>query len=300
MNFKPLTLEDRARFEHYTKGRRQSEASFANLYMWQHDADTELAEEDGALYVLFRDARRGPFMLPPFTPDKSASLAPHMEAAEKFMLDEFGSFRMKCATNGTIRRITHDCPGHYAFLYDENDSDYVYNTPDLAELPGKRFHSKRNHVSAFLRSHDPVLADYTDEYRDACLLMQDDWARSGQDNPLAADEEYISIMKALDNHESLGLKGMVVLLDGKVAAFTFGEQLTDDTVLIHIEKARRDVNGMFTFINQAFIRRAWGATRYVNREEDMGIPGIRKAKRSYRPAFMVDKYDVILGGKQWN
>lgn len=295
MQFKPLTLADRELFNRYTAGLRQSEASFGNLYMWQHDSDTELAEQDGALFVLLRYSRYGPFILPPFVPDTSRSVRPLMEQAEEFMMDEFGTFQMKCATAGMVERISRDMPGRYDFRYDPNNSEYVYHTADLADLPGKRYHGKRNHVSAFLRSHDPVLADYTDEYRDACLLLQDEWARTGQDNPLAADEEYISIIKALDNHEALGLQGMVVLLDGKVSAFTFGEQLTNDTALIHIEKAQRDVNGMFTYINQAFVQRNWAGTRYVNREEDMGIPGIRQAKRSYHPAFMVDKYDVIRG-----
>lgn len=296
MDFKPLTLDDKERFKRYTKDLRQSEASFANLYIWQHEAATELAEQDGALFVLLRNAD-SPFMLPPFVPDPSQSMAPHMVAAEEYMRDHFGNFRLKCATADTVRRISWDCPGRYEFPYDENNSDYVYNTADLADLPGKRYHGKRNHISAFLRSHNPVLVDYTDAYRDDCLLMQDEWARSGQGDPLAADEEYISILKALDNHEALGLKGMVVLLDGKVAGFTFGEQLTDDTALIHIEKANRDINGLFTYINQSFVDRNWSGTRYVNREEDMGIPGMRQAKRSYHPAFMLEKFDVVRGGK---
>ncbi|MBD5559804.1 MAG: DUF2156 domain-containing protein [Clostridia bacterium] len=296
MEFRPLTLADQELFEHYARGSRQSESSFANLYIWQHNSDTQIAEEDGAMFVLFRSGSRYA-MLPPFTVDRKAPIAPHMRAAERFMLDQFGSFHMKCATDETVRRISWEMPGRYRFPYDRDNSDYVYNTEDLLELPGKRYHGKRNHISAFLRAHSPVLADYTPEYRDACLLMQDDWARTGQDDPMEADEEYISILKALDDYETLGLRGMVVLLDGQVAAFTFGEQLTDDTVLIHIEKAQRDVNGMFPYINQAFLKRNWSGSRYVNREEDMGIPGMRKAKESYHPAFLVDKFDVVLGDR---
>ena len=173
----------------------------------------------------------------------------------------------------------------------------MYRTSDLADLPGKRYHGKRNHISAFLRSNSPTIVAYSDAYRDACLLMQDEWARNSQDDPVIADEEYISILKALDNHAELGLKGMVVMLDDKVAGFTFGEQLNRDTALIHIEKANRDVNGLFTYINKSFVDSCWRDTRYVNREEDMGIPGLRKAKKSYHPDHMVDKYDVLLGDK---
>lgn len=295
MEFKPIVLQDKKEFDRYVKGHHymNSESSFANLYIWQHAWNIEMAATDRALFISSDGEMNRPFLLVPFLLDPSESIAPYMEMAEDYMYARYGDFYMKSATNDLVEKINRDCPGRYEFRYDEDNSEYVYNTSDLENLSGKRYHGKRNHISGFLRNHYPATAAYHPKYRDECLLLQEEWAKTQQENRIQAEFEYISIMKALDNYEELGLKGLVVLLHGRVAAFTMGELLTPEMALIHIEKARRDVNGLFPYINQQFVQRDWRDTRYINREEDMGVEGIRQAKRSYRPAFMVDKFDVL-------
>lgn len=295
LSFEPIVLGHRKLFDSYVSGRgyMQSEASFANLYIWQHPWNIALAEQDGALFVSFDNPEYRPFLIPPFLVDEEQSIEPHMCAAEKYMRDRYGEFYIKCATSRQMEKIRHDCGTRYVFRYDEDDSEYIYNTKELEELAGKKYHGKRNHVNSFLRDNEPEVEPYSARWRDDCLLLQEEWAKMRGGQTRETDEEYISIMKALDNCDALDLRGIVVLLRGKVAAFTMGEQLTEDTALIHIEKARPEVNGLFTYINQQFVKRCWSQTKYINREEDMGVPGIRQAKRSYHPAFMLDKFDVI-------
>lgn len=295
LDFAPLRLQDKALFDSYTDGRyyTQAEASFANLYMWQHAWDIRIADEDGGLYLSFDSPVYRPFLIPPFLKDDTRSIEPYMRRAEEYMRRTYGEFYIKCATARQIDKIKRDCGTRYTFRYDEADSEYVYNAHDLEALSGKKYHGKRNHVNAFLRDYTPEVVDYRSEFRDDCLNLQEEWARSKGGPTRETDEEYISIMKALDNFDVLGLHGIVVLVDGTVSAFTLGEYLNPEMALIHVEKARADIPGLFPFINQQFVKRDWSHCRYINREEDMGVPGIRQAKRSYHPAFLVDKFDVI-------
>lgn len=295
LEFAPLTLDDKELFDSYMEGHfyMQAEASFANLFMWQKAWDIQMAVEEDALYISFDSPIYRPFLIPPFLLDDEASIEPGMRRAEEYMRRRYGEFYIKCATARQVEKIRQDCGHRYRFRYDEEDSEYVYNTRDLMELTGKKYHGKRNHINAFLRDNEPVIEQFAPEYRDACLALQEEWAKSKGGPTQETQEEYVSIERALDNYEALGVHGIVVLLNGTVAAFTLGELLNPEMVLVHIEKARADVNGLFPYINQQFIVRDWSQTKYVNREEDMGVPGIRQAKRSYHPAFMVDKFDVI-------
>lgn len=295
LKFEPLTIDAKERFDSYVRGRgyMQSEASFANLFIWRNAWEIRIAEQDGALFVAFNSDTYRPFLIPPFLMDSERSVEPYMEMIEEYMYHDYGEFYVKCAVPDMVDKIKHDCGRRYRFRFDEANCDYVYKTSDLEQLAGKRYHGKRNHINAFLRSNYPAVADYAPKYRDACLELQEAWAKMRGGDGLEMREEYDSIRDALDYFDRLDLKGLVVLLDGRVSAFTLGEYLNEETALIHVEKAKPEINGLFTYINQQFVRRDWSHTKFINREEDMGIPGIRQAKRSYCPAFMVDKFDVI-------
>ncbi len=234
-------------------------------------------------------------IFPPFLKDNGESIQPYMEKCEAYMAERFGAFHMKCATDQTVEKIRRDCGGRYAFMYDERNSEYIYNASDLINLTGKKYHSKRNHIHAFLRGNSPVLEAYDEKYKEECLALQGAWAADKGGDGRDAEEEYASIKKALDHYGELEYKGCVVLLAGEVAAFSIGERICPETAVIHIEKAKPGVDGLFAYINREFAANFWSDCTYINREEDMGVPGIRRAKRSYHPAFMLDKYDVLIG-----
>jgi hypothetical protein len=108
--------------------------------------------------------------------------------------------------------------------------------------------------------------------------------------------ESISIKEALTHFERLRVKGGAILIDGKIEAFTLGEPLNPNTVVIHIEKANSAYEGLYTLINQAFLENEWPEYTYVNREQDLGEEGLRKSKESYFPHHMINKYAIRKGG----
>lgn len=298
LKFEPLELGMKPLFDSYVLGRgyRHSEASFSNMFTWQEAWDMQMAVQDDAVFIVMDSDIYRPFILPPYLMDQSRSIEPHMKLCEEYMVDRCGVFYMKCAVPQMMEKIKEDCGARYAFNYDEYNSEYCYRAKDLIDLAGRKYHSKRNHINSFLRNYQCEYELYEDKYRDECLHLQEEWAQTKDEDPREAAEELLSITKALDHWRELNFQGCVVKIEGKVAAFSFGEQICEDTAIIHIEKARPDINGLFAYINNAFVKDVWSRSEYINRAEDMGVPGIRKAKLSYHPAFMLDKYDVLLSG----
>lgn len=297
--FKPILLEYRKLFETYTKhhGYLQSEASFANHFIWQHFWDIRFAADTKAMLIAMDSDMYRPLLLPPFLKDLNDSILPHMLACEEYMFDTYGSFFIKGATDEMVAKIKADCGDRYQFEYDANNSEYVYHVEDLIQLKGKKYHSKRNHINTFLKKYNSSLDEYTPKFRDECLQLQDKWAKESEADERVAFEEKQSIVRALDHMEELGLQGCVARIDGQVAAFSVGERINEEACLIHIEKADKDFRGLYAYINREFAANFWSDCKYINREEDMGVPGIRKAKESYYPAFMVNKYNVLLNQK---
>ncbi len=262
--------------------------------MWRKAYNIKWAVEENCLCIM---AGRGDscFALPPFVPqgvDMTQALNKMMahfaqnswlfelRGVEKFMLDMLEAVK----------------PGSFKWVADRDNFDYVYYAQDLIELKGRKYHSKKNHVNSFKKacqgySYLPLTADLMA----MCLEMLAEWCEKKdcyQDDIL--ESEMNAIIEALENYQYLGLEGGAIMLDGRVEAFTFGEQINQDTAVIHVEKANPDVRGIYAVINQEFCRHTWQRMKYINREEDMGIEGLRKAKESYHPARMVEKYIVTL------
>ena len=186
-------------------------------------------------------------------------------------------------------------PGRFQIEYNEDDADYVYESEKLATLSGKKLHSKRNHVNKFKTeykgrwSYEPITKDNLEE----CFQMGLKWRN---DNGCEEDEEKNAeicvTLNSLRLFEELELVGGILRVDGEIVAFTIGEPICSDTFVVHIEKAYADISGAYNMINQQFVEHECMNYKYVNREEDTGSEGLRKAKRSYRPVFMVEKGTV--------
>lgn len=171
--------------------------------------------------------------------------------------------------------------------------DYVYSAKSLSELGGKRYHSKRNHIARFCEnewSYEPICTQNIAE----CADFGDVWSAE-----YSADEEMrkeICVVKrALDKFEPLGLRGGLLRVDGRVCAFTYGEG-AGNVFVVHAEKALRSVQGAYAAINREFVRSLGGEYEYINREDDAGSENLRKAKLSYCPEFLEEKYLLTFGG----
>lgn len=179
---------------------------------------------------------------------------------------------------------------------DRDGFDYVYNSADLAELKGKKYHSKRNHLNRFYEndwSFEPITAANIPD----CVSVLDQWLAANSTEPDADKQTEAAVVReSLDNFAALGYTGGLLRVSGEPQAFTFGEKSSEDTFVVHAEKALLNYQGAYTAVNCEFAKTIAGQYRYLNREEDAGSPGLRKAKLSYHPAFMEEKYFVTFGG----
>ena len=198
-------------------------------------------------------------------------------------------------TPDNFERLQEWFPDRYQIEYDRDQADYVYETEKLATLSGKKLHGKRNHINKFKImyedrwSYEPMTKDNVED----CFQMALKWRNeNGCEEDSEKNAEICVTLNSLRLFEELGLKGGVLRIDGEVAAFTVGEPICSDTFCVHIEKAYAEVQGAYPMINQQFVSHECMDYKYVNREEDTGAEGLRKAKMSYRPVFMVEKGTV--------
>lgn len=176
--------------------------------------------------------------------------------------------------------------------YNRDGSDYIYNSSDLINLSGKKYHGKRNHIKRFMENawkFEPITSDNLDD----CILFSTQFYNNNENDYSAIIEQY-AIDLFFMNMDYLNLKGGVLKADNRIVGITIGEQLNSDTFVVHIEKALADVQGAYPMICNQFAKANAAELKYINREEDLGLEGLRKSKLSYKPAFMVDKYTVYF------
>lgn len=180
---------------------------------------------------------------------------------------------------------------------DRNSFDYIYSTKDLIELKGRKFDGKRNHINHFLKQNKYAYESMNKSHINECLTLNEEWyiqkLKKNQHSPIIEYEKEV-VDEALNNFESLNIKGAVIKIGGRIEAFTIGEKLNEDTAVIYIEKANHSIRGLSQIINREFIANEWADTTFINREQDMGNPGLRKAKLSYQPVRLEKKYSIRL------
>jgi hypothetical protein len=272
--------------------REQSELTFTNLFIWRDAYQLRLSEAGGALAIFsWRADPEDSFLFPPLGQSANASVVrgclEHLRANGHAPV-------MARATQADLQRLGLTEPD-FAIEPDRDNWDYVYLVRDLVELSGSRYHRKRNHLEQFTSQHRFAYRKLTADLVPACRELQDKWCDEKQCDLMATlRAENSAVKEVLDNLETLGVTGGCIEIEGRIEAFTLGELLNPDTVVIHIEKANAAFHGLYQLINQQFLEHEWQHARFVNREQDLGIQGLRKAKESYYPDHMVEKSTVRL------
>lgn len=261
--------------------------------MWRKPYKTRWTELDGVIYMV-ADWHGETFALQPFGPDDK------MQSAIKTLLDWFDANGLKFSIGGLEQNFVEELKKYpdaeFEIAKIENNFDYVYLADDLINLPGRKFHSKKNHLNAFRKNYP--FAEYisiTCDIIPQCRAELESWyeLRSPElPNDPFLDDEHNAIIEVLNNFDDFKLKGGAIRLNDRIVAFTFGEQLNEDTAVIHVEKADPEIRGAYAAINQGFAADAWSKMKYINREEDMGLPNLRKAKESYRPVKLIEKFSA--------
>lgn len=295
IDFKPVSFDDRELYEHYImdENERGCEFTFANLYMWGQQNITVLHNHI-VLFSWFNNRNVYPY--PIGKGNKKVVLDAIIEDAKER--------KIPCQITGlgaTAKQTLEELyPGKFRFYCNRDAFDYVYAIDDLADLNGRKYHGKRNHYNRFRNNLpnytvEPIRKDNLPRVRQ----MIDKWyAVRLQKKP---DDDYhmeqIALEKALGYYRELGMEGLMLLNGEDILAVTLGSRMSVNSFDVHFEKARQDVEGAYTAINCEFaryIRNKYPQIKFLNREEDMGLEGLRKSKLSYHPHHMVEKCWAFL------
>ncbi len=288
IDFKPVELEDKDIINSYLKTEQNMgcEMAFGSLYIWRKAYSTRYAIIEDCLVLWTKDG------------DNPAGLrfpvgnGDRLRAAE-LACDYMESIGERPQFYGVTRDVAdfiEDNTSNFEVQDMSKYSDYVYETESLITLAGKKLHAKKNHLNKFKKTYKYEYLPIKSSDHDAIMSAYDGWAEL--DNKYLK-AEYDSISDVVKNLDTLDIKGAMLKVDGKIVAFTLGEKLNDKTAVIHVEKADVNYVGSYAAINQMFAENEWSEYKYINREDDCGLEGLKKAKLSYRPAFMVEKFKVI-------
>lgn len=295
MDFSPITLHDKAKYELLLaqSPERGCEQSFVNLFCWGRQ---KIAYYQGCACIFSQYDRKSVYLFPIGGGD--------IRAALDMLIDDAARRDIPCRIVGMTRE---DCltleqlyPGRFRVHTDRDDFDYLYTVDHLADLSGRKNQKKRNHLNKFLQENpsaglEPITEENLSEVRD----MVEKWYALRLEENAAQDfhMEKAAIGKALSNMQALGLEGLILRVDGAVTAMTLGSRLSETTFDVHFEKAFERYDGAYAAINRGFaryLREKYPALMYLNREDDMGLEGLRQAKLSYHPDRMGEKYWACL------
>ncbi len=294
--FKKIEMEDKPVIDRYLKLKphRSCELIFANIYLWSRYYPTEFAVVEDAL--VFRSFVESDGMSITFPAGEKAQVKRALEAMFAYFREKNMAIRMHLVQEGEFALLEQWYPGRFTIEYDRDAADYVYESEQLATLAGKKLHGKRNHINNFKKLYpDWSYERITAANQEDCFQMAMKWRQdhvceySTDEQDEERRDELCVTLNALRLREELGLVGGLIRVNGQVVAFSIGEPLNPDTFVVHIEKAFADIQGAYPMINQQFVEHEALAYKYVNREEDTGSEGLRKAKLSYKPAFLVNK-----------
>jgi len=287
MTLRPLTLDDNQFVTEYLRRFPPviSELTFTNLFAWRHTRPIRIDECKDSLLV-FAETPSGLVLL-------GNPVGP-VALAEVFK--EYGNEISEAIRFPKEKLTDISLPPEALVVEDRDNADYVYRREDLATLAGRHFTKKRNHINQCLAAYDCRYEMITEETVPECLAMQDRWcaSRDCKTEPGLCGE-YRAIVETLQNYREFPLTGGAIRIAGRIEAFTVGEPLNPSTAVTHFEKAMPQFHGLAQLINQWFAKENLAGFAYVNREQDLGIPGLRRAKESYSPDHLVDKVRIVPG-----
>ncbi|MBU0485581.1 MAG: DUF2156 domain-containing protein [Proteobacteria bacterium] len=287
----PLDLSTRELVNKYLAGYppKVSELTFTNLFAWRHSRPVWFAQIKDSLVFLIAasSAPGGPKILfgPPVGPATVAEALSSLGINHAVRLIEETTLTLK--------------PKNFTITADRDNADYIYLVSDLAGLAGRKYVKKRNHVNQCLKKYDCVYEEITPTNLEECRDMLDRWCQSRQcEVEPGLCGEYKAINETFNYCRKFNLIGGAIRIADRIEAFAIGERLNNDTAVWHFEKAMADFQGLSQLINQWFAHYGLADFKFVNREQDLGIPGLRQAKESYHPHHLLEKYSICPVGSK--
>ena len=266
------------------------EYSFTDIFMWSAHYGAQIARWQDFVTVRSRVGDSCQYLFPAGLGDRRAAVEQILQDAQQRSCHAM----FYGVPEPAKQLLEQEFPGVFEFIDQRDHYDYVYIAEELAQLPGKRFQKKRNHVSRFLRTNPSwefhlITAEYLEQVR----AFSEQWyAQSGKDEASGIEAEHQAVNRAFDHYEELGLRGGFLTSEGQIVAYSFGSPINSRVFNTQVEKALYSVDGAYAMINREMARAYGQSFEYINREDDVGDEGLRKAKLSYNPDFLAKKWLV--------
>lgn len=293
MNFQPLTLAERELYNQYydATGSPASELAFANLMAWQAIYQTEYAIIDSHFCMIINRHGRKMAILPLVDGHLNYISDGVITKLQRYFTEHFHQDCWYTIVTPQHLRLLDDNIEVLEQVETRNDFDYMYLREQLTTLSGRKLQAKRNHISRFKRDYPDyqyyaIDDNFLQEYYDAIMSLTE-----------RIPDEQTAILYMLNHFSALQLSGGYIIVDNQLVAFTIGEVVDSmNMAIVHIEKASLDYHASFQIINREFVSHSLQSAMYVNREQDLGIEGLRKTKLSYHPDHFIEKSDILLAG----
>lgn len=292
LQFKQLTLGDKKVFDKYINPYKfeTCEYSFANLVMWKNACQIQYTIYDEILIIKKIDFDGTSHFMQPLN-YKKENLKEIVDILSKYKEENEMDYLFKDAETSFIHDFIELFGDKYEIEEDRDNFDYIYESDKLISLSGKLLHKKKNHLNHFVNNTAHHDVDLTQDLIKPCIMAAKEWCYKNFCRGYLISE-LKSIEELLENKNKLNLIGMAVYINDKISAFTIGEIVNKDMGIIHVEKADAEIRGLYNYINKTFVERYLKQIPYINREQDLGIEGLRAAKLSYAPFGFAKKYKI--------
>jgi len=306
-----IEINKRKLLEQYLYGYdyKTSGLSFSALYMWRNinrfcfEKIGDYMCVAGISHLELEQGLIEPFLFPPLTSTgeyRPEKLRETIYEAKRIFEQKGHSFSIRLLPMHMLDVIKAACPGEMKYVDDRPNYDYIYKTQDLIDLKGRDYHTKKNHLNYFNNNYEYEYVPLTSDMAESAMSFIDEFNKR-KDVPdhemqlLRMEEE--AMTDVFNNLETVGYLAGAIKINGSIEAVSIGGNLSRNTVTVHVEKANISYRGLYQAINNEFCRHVAGNVKFINREEDMGIPNLRKAKLSYRPVKLLEKYIVVCKNK---
>jgi hypothetical protein len=294
MDFKKLDLEDKKLIDKYIYPYKfmSCEYSFTSLYIWKDACDIKYTVYEDALILKKKDFEGNYHFMQPLG-YKKEKLRQIIAALEGYKEEHDMTYLFKDLDEGFVEEVNaliHE-NDEVCVEEDRDNFDYLYEAKKLMTFSGKKLHGKKNHYNFFVKNYDYEVLDIDNEKVILDVIeASEKWYEETPEKDEKLYYELLAIKDIVNYMNYLNLKGIAVYVDGKLCAFSIGECLNDKLAVIHIEKGDKEKNGIYSFIAKTFVERCFSNAEIINREQDLGIEGLRKAKMSYHPIKLEKKF----------
>ncbi len=291
LDFKPISAEQYNLISPILKkeGYNSCETSFPSLFVWSEYFNTKMCVDGETVFTRTELGGETVYLFPVGGDIKTAF--------EKLSEHTGGDFTLRCVTGRMRKEMEKAFPGGFSYVEERDTFDYIYDRDSLATLAGNKLHQKRNHVNRFMKRYDGRFRyeTMTVDKIPQVIEYQKEWLRASEqrEDYETLKSESAAISRLLENFIKLELLGGLVFIDDAVKAYCIGTKISDNTIDVMVEKGDYNFDGIYQYINREFVRNECESALYINREDDAGVEGLRKAKMSYNPAMLLKKYAAV-------